>query len=65
MIYCAFITCVYYVPFIGLITYFFEDILYIELFPYSADLSDYPILEGLLYGLSLGIKSSVMIFTFI
>jgi NADH-ubiquinone oxidoreductase chain 1 len=39
-----------------------EDFFFVNLSP---DFDLYPIIEGLLYGLSLGFKSSIMIFTFI
>ena len=48
-----------------LFSYFFftDSILYIE--HYITDILSSPLIEGLLYGLSLGIKSSAMVFTFI
>lgn len=48
-----------------LFSYFFltDSILYIE--HYITNILNSPLIEGLLYGLSLGIKSSAMVFTFI
>jgi NADH-ubiquinone oxidoreductase chain 1 len=42
--------------------FFIDSTVYIE---YIKDIVNNPILEGLLYGLSLGFKSSIMIFIFI
>lgn len=55
-----------YLPFsfFSLIQYFnFE--FYLEWLPYLSTFYSDPILEGLFYGLSLGLKSSALIFTFI
>lgn len=54
------------IPLVYIIKDFIEDFFYLPngLF-YSANFSSYPIIEGLFYGLSLGLKTSIMIFTFI
>jgi NADH-ubiquinone oxidoreductase chain 1 len=55
-----------YIPVVSIIKDIIEDLFFLpgEL-DLSADLSSYPVLEGLFYGLSLGLKSSILIFTFI
>lgn len=55
-----------YIPFASMAKDIIEDFFFLPgQLDLSADLSSYPILEGLLYGLSLGVKSSILIFTFI
>ncbi len=54
------------IPLVYIIKDLMEDFFYLPngLF-YTENLSSYPLIEGLLYGLSLGFKTSLMIFTFI
>ena len=54
------------IPLVYIIKDFLEDFFYLPngLF-YTENLTSYPIIEGLLYGLTLGFKTSLMIFTFI
>jgi NADH-ubiquinone oxidoreductase chain 1 len=55
-----------YIPFLHIIQDLIEDFFF---FPGSLsssfDFGTYPLIEGLFYGLSLGLKSSLLIFTFI
>lgn len=51
-----------YIPFIYIVKDLIEDFFFVNL---SVDFTSYPLIEGLLYGLSLGVKSSILIFTFI
>lgn len=51
-----------FVSFISKILYLIDDSFFVDLI---CNFSSYPLLEGLLYGLNLGLKSSALIFTFI
>src|SRR5436190_20341756 len=53
-----------YLPFVSLFKYIDLDF-YLNSFSSKEILASYPIVEGLIYGLSLGLKSSIMIFIFI
>lgn len=54
-----------FIPFISLIKYIDYDFYINNIYIDHESLSSYPVLEGTLYGLSLGIKACIMIFVFI